>query len=167
MNSRRTFFGGGFVIDRGRTQFRVEGGPMKLDFDDPAERDFEGVTANLSMSRSAGRMSYQASAERDIGFSIFLDNRYFISTAASVGVDRVATRRLTLHARVAAARYEYETPVFGLERSDDILFPSVGFTYGLRRLSTGIDVGWYERTSTAFGDEESGIRYVLRLSFTP
>lgn len=167
MNSRRTFFGGGFLVDRGRTQFRLEGGPMRLDFDDPAERDFEGVTASLSLTRGNGRTNYSLAAERDIGFSIFLDNRYFISTAASVGVDRVSTRRLTLHAGVTAARYEYDTPVFGQERSDDIIFPSVGFTYGLRRLRAGLDVGWYERTSTAFGDEESGIRYVLRLSFTP
>ena len=167
MKSRRTFLGGGFVIDRGRTQFRLEGGPMKLDFDDPRERDFEGMTANMGWSRSSGRMAYTLSAERDIGFSIFVSNRYFVSTSTSVGVNRTATRRLTVHARVTAARYEYETPVLGQERTDEILFPSVGFTYSLRRLSAGIDVGWYERDTTAFGDQDSGIRYVLRLSFVP
>lgn len=165
--SRRTYVGGGLSYDGGRTQFRLEGGTMKLDFDDPTQPDFTGIGAQARVSRNNGRWTYSLGADRDLGFSVFRDNAYYLSTSANVGVDYITTRKLTLHARSAVERDEYDTPVLGQTRTDDISFTSVGFTYGLRRLRFGTDVGWYERESTAFGDEASGIRYVLRLSFTP
>lgn len=166
-DSLRTFYGGGLNFDAGRTQMRVEAGGVKLDFDDPSQPDYSGVNANLRLSRGNGRWTYTFGADRDLGFSIFLNNSYFVSTAANAGADYVATRRLTLHAQTAAERDEYDTPVFGRSRTDDIWFSSVGFTYAIRRARVGLDVGWYERNTTAFGDEGSGIRYVLRLSLTP
>lgn len=166
-SSRRTYAGGGFHYDAGRTQVRFEAGPMKLDFKDPGQPDHEGLTAQLRASRANGRRNLYAGASRDVGFSLFLDNAFYIATAAHAGVDYTATRKLTLHARTAVERDDYETPVNGLDRRDDISFSSVGFTYGVRAVRFGADVGWYERDSTAFGDIDSGIRYVLRLSLTP
>lgn len=165
--SRRTYAGGGFLYDAGRTQVRVEAGPMKLDFKDAAEPDYKGLTAQLRASRANGRRTVYAGASRDVGFSLFLDNAFYIATSAHAGIDYVATRKLTLHARTAVERDDYETPVNGLDRRDDISFSTVGFTYGVRAVRFGADVGWYERDSTAFGDVDSGIRYVLRLSLTP
>ena len=165
--SRRSYVGGGLQYDAGRTTARVEAGPMKLDFDDPAVKDYDGITARLRVSRSAGRWTYTFGADRDIGFSLFLDNPYFVATSGSLGADYVANRRLTLHARTAYERDEFETPVLGQSRTDDVSFTSVGFTYGLRRVRFGADIGWYERDSTAFGDVASGIRYALRLSLVP
>ena len=98
----------------------------------------------------------------NLPFAIHLDRR-----DPGVGVDHATTRRLTLHARSVHERDEYDQPVLGQTRTDTISFSSVGFTYGIRRARLGADVGWYERDSTAFGDTDSGIRYVLRLSFTP
>jgi hypothetical protein len=98
---------------------------------------------------------------------VFVDNPYYISTSAFAGVDYTATRKLTLHGRTSYEHDDYEVPVLGQLREDDISFSSVGFSYGVRRIRVGADVGWYERKSTAFGDEADGIRYVFRLSFTP
>ncbi len=165
--SRRTYAGGGLQYDAGRTTVRVEAGPMKLDFKDKSVKDYQGLTARLRTTRTAGRWIYNLNADRDIGFSLFLDNAYYVSTSGSLGADYLANRRLTLHARTAYEQDEFETPVEGKLRTDDISFTSVGFTYALRRLRFGADVGWYERDSTAFGDVGSGIRYVLRLSFVP
>jgi len=165
--SRRTYAGAGLQYDHGRTRVRLEAGPMKLDFDDETMQDYEGVTARLQTSRTAGRTTYSLNANRDIGFSIFLDNAYYVASQVGVGVDYEANRRLTLHARAAYERDEFETPVEGQLRTDDVSYTSVGFSYGLRRVRLGADVGWYERDSTAFGDTGSGIRYVLRLSLTP
>jgi len=78
-----------------------------------------------------------------------------------------ATRRLTLRTNAVRERDDFDEPVLSTDRVDNISFYSVGFSYGLQRLRFGSDVGWYERDSTAFGDKDSGIRYVLRLSFTP
>ena len=165
--SKRTYVGGGFAYDGGMNQLRVEAGPMKLDYDDPSVPDYDGITAQIRASRGAGRWTFTAGADRDLGFSIFLDNPYYIATSGFAGADYTATRTLTLHLRTAAERDEYETPVFGRSRTDDISFSSVGFTYGVRRVRLGADVGWYERDSTAFGDTDSGIRYVFRLSLIP
>lgn len=165
--SRRTYLGAGLRYEVGRTAVGLEAGPMKLDFDDESMQDYDGITARLQMTRSAGRVVYHFNANRDIGFSIFLDNAYFVATQGEIGVDYAARRRLTLHARSAYERHEFETPVEGKLRTDDVSFTSVGFTYALRRLALGADIGWYERGSTAFGDVDSGIRYALRLSFVP
>jgi len=165
--SSRTYGGGGFAYDAGRTQVRLEVGATRLAFEDVSQPDFQGVTAQLNATRGNGRWTYYLNADRDLGFSIFLNNPYFVATSAAVGADLVTTRRLTLHARSVFERDEYEQPVLGRTRTDDISFSSVGFTYAIRRARLGADVGWYERDSTAFGDTDSGIRYVLRLSFTP
>lgn len=165
--SRRTYVGGGFLFEGGRTVVRAEAGPMKLDFDDVTMMDYDGLTASASITRSAGRVTYKLGGARDIGFSIFRDNAYYISTSGDLGVDYAANRRLTLHARTAYEQDEFETLVEGKQRTDDISFSSIGFTYAIRRARLGLDVGWYERDSTAFGDTDEGIRYVLRLSLVP
>jgi hypothetical protein len=165
--SRRTYVGGGLRYEAGRTKASLEAGPMKLDFDDASLQDYDGMTARFQATRTAGRRAYHFNASRDIGFSIFLDNAYYVATQGGIGVDYSANRRLTLHARSAYERDEFETRVEGKLRTDDVSFTSVGFTYALRRISLGADVGWYERDSTAFGDVASGIRYVLRLSLVP
>jgi len=167
LDSTRLYTGGGFSYDNGRTGFRVEAGPMKLDFDDPSQQDYDGFTARMAFSRGNGRWNYQLNADRDLGFSIFQDNNYYVATSAHTAVEYAATRRLTLRTGIVAERDIYDTPVAGRKRRDTMSFSSVGFSYGLRRLRTGLDVGWYERDSTAFGDEDAGIRYVLHLSFTP
>ncbi|HEX7828945.1 MAG TPA: hypothetical protein VF787_04790 [Thermoanaerobaculia bacterium] len=167
MDSNRIYYGGGLSYDNGRTSFRVEGGPMKLDFDDPNQRDYDGILARAEASRGNGRWNFSVGGDRDIGFSIFDDNSFYVATSAHTGVEYAATRRLTLRSGIIWERDRYETEVAGLKRMDEYSFSSVGFSYGIKRLRTGLDVGWYERESTAFGDEDDGIRYVLHLSYTP
>ncbi|HEX2060734.1 MAG TPA: hypothetical protein VHK90_08330, partial [Thermoanaerobaculia bacterium] len=166
-DSRRTWISAGALYDTGRTQLRAEAGPMKLDFEDPTQRDFSGIAAALRADRANGRWSYHGSVERDLGFSIFADNNYFVSDLVSVGVDYIASRRLTLRGNTAWQRDTYDVPVGGNERRDTTSFTSVGLIYGIRAVRLGGDVGWYERDSTYGGDIDSGIRYVLHLSFTP
>lgn len=165
--SKRTYAGGGFAFEGSRNSLRVEAGPMKLDFDDPSQPDFEGMTADVRLARANPKWGISFGAQRDLGFSIFLNNAFYKATSVQGGLDYNATRKLTLHLRSAFERDEYETPVLGQERTDDISFSSIGFTYGIRRIRFGGDVGWYERDSTAFGDVDSGIRYIVRLSLTP
>lgn len=166
-DSRRTWYGGGFAYDSGRTQVRLEGGPLKLTFDDPAQRSFTGFGASFAVTRANGRWTYTAGANHDLGFSIFANNNYYISDTVTGGIDYVATRRLTLRTNVAWEQDTYDVEVRGNDRKDTILFTSVGFNYAIRRARVGTDVGWYDRTSTFGGDEDSGIRYVLHLSLVP
>ncbi|HYR29198.1 MAG TPA: outer membrane beta-barrel protein [Thermoanaerobaculia bacterium] len=166
-DSTRTFYGGGAIYNSGRTTVRLEGGPVKLDFDDPLEQDFSGLTASFRAQRNDGRRTYTFGAHRDLGFSIYAFNNYFVSNTLIAAVSHVATRRLSLRAQSTYERDDYDVPVGGIDRRDTISYSSVGFIYAIRRLSLGADVGWYERDSTTGGDLDSGIRTVLHLSFTP
>jgi hypothetical protein len=165
-DSRRTWYSGGATYDTGRTQLRVEAGPLKLDFESPDEEDYSGIGVNIGASRSNGRWLYSARAERDVGFSILLDNNFYVSTAVSGKIDYDATRRLMLHTGSAWQRDDFARTYLGQDREDTISFTWVGFTYNMRRLQAGVDAGWYERKSTIGIDEDSGIRWVLRLSYT-
>lgn len=166
-NSRRTWYGGGAILNAGRTQLRLEAGPARLDFDDPAQHDFSGILGSFSATRTNGRRTYTFGADRDLGFSVFAGNNYFVSNVLRVGVSHAATRKLTLRLGSTYERDVYDVAFNGRERRDTISFTSVGFMYNLRRISFGSDIGWYERRTTFAGDEDSGIRYVLHLSFTP
>jgi hypothetical protein len=166
-DSTRRWLGAGFRYDSGRTELRAEAGPARLDFEDPTQHDFSGLIGNVRGSRSNGRWTYSAAVGRDVGFAIVANNNYFVGDSASAGVDYQASRRLTLRASSAAEHDRYDEPIAGHQRRDTITFTSAGFMYGLRKFSFGADVGWYERDSTFEGDTDSGIRYVLHLSFTP
>lgn len=163
----RRYAGAGLQFDSGRTQIQLEAGPARLDFDDPAQVDFEGPLGNARVARSNGRWRYHAAAARDLGFSIYTNNNYYISDSGTAGVTYAATRRLELRTGVVGERHTYDVPVGDLMRRDHISFSSVGFTYGIRRFRFGADAGWYQRSSTAPGEDDSGIRYVLNLSFVP
>lgn len=166
-DSRRMWYGGGFAYDSGRTSVRLEGGPMKLSFDDAREHSFTGFGASFSVSRANGRWNYSAGANHDLGFSTFAQNNYYVANTANAGVDYVATRRLTLRSNISWEQDEYDVEVRGNHRRDTILFTGVGFNYLIRRARAGVDVGWYERDTTFGGDVDSGIRYALHLSFVP
>jgi hypothetical protein len=166
-DSQRTWYGAGFNFNSGRTNIRGEAGPLKLSFDDPSQRSFTGYGASFDVSRVNGRWTYTAGANHDLGFSIFANNNYFVSETAHAGVNYIASRRLSLRSNVSWEEDEYDVEVAGNDRRDTILFASVGFNYSIRRTQAGVDVGWYDRESTFGGDTDSGIRYVLHLSFVP
>jgi len=171
-NSRRTFAGGGFVNDNGRAVTRVEIGAGKLDFFRPGQHDFQGALGNLSSSKKFGRSTTGTlSASRDVDFSLFLFNDYYIADRFSAGLAWDATRRLQLTLQGAIGRDLYETPVSGphgfLKRRDQFSFPSIGFTYGFARLRGGMDVGYVNRTSNFDVNLDHGMRLLFRLSLTP
>lgn len=166
-DSARRFVGAGFLHDSGRTQLRFEAGPTTLDFEDPAQQDFTGAVGSLRGIRANGRWTYTGTLARDVAFAIVRDNNYYIVDSGTAGVTYAATRKLDLRANVIAQRLDYDRTHNGVARRDDITFTSVGFGYDFRKIGFGIDAGWYERNSTGEGDLDSGIRYVLHLSFTP
>lgn len=166
-DANRFWAGAGMLFDSGRTQIRVEAGPARLDFEDAAVDDFAGVIGTFSATRQHRRWSTRASWNRDVGFALATENPYFLSDVAGVSGDFQATRRLTLRVATAWQTDRYDQPVSGIERRDDISFSTIGFRHSTRILQTGLDVGWYERRSTAGIEEDSGIRYVVHLSLTP
>jgi hypothetical protein len=171
-NGRRSYAGIGFVHDSGRTVTNGEIGTGRLDFLRPGQHDFQGVLGNLSSSKKFGRSTTGTlGVSRDLDFSIFEQNNYFIADRFSTALQWDATRRLTLIAQAALGRDLYQTPVLGphgfLKRRDVFTFPSVGFTYGFARLRAGADIGYVRRTSNFDANLDHGIRILFRLSLTP
>jgi hypothetical protein len=171
-DGRRSFVGAGFVHDTGRTVTRLEAGAGKLDFVDPTQHNFQGALGNITSNKKFGTSTTGSiSASRDLDFSIFTANNYYIADRLSTGLAWNTTRRLTLTAQYAIGRDLYDVPVLGpngfLKRRDIFSFPSIGFTYGFARLRAGLDVGYVNRTSNFDLNEDKGIRVLFRLSFTP
>ena len=171
-DSHRSFFGAGFVHDSGRTVTRLEAGAGKLTFSDPAQHTFQGALGNITSTKKFGTSTTGAlNASRDLDFSLFTNNNYYIADRLSVRLAWDATRRLTLNAQYALGRDLYDVPVNGphgfLKRRDVFSFPSIGFTYAFARLLGGLDIGYVNRTSNFDLNEDKGIRVLFRLSFTP
>ena len=171
-DGRRSFLGAGFVNDSGRAVTRFEVGAGKFDFIQPDQHDFQGVLGNLSSSKKFGRATtFNLAAARDLDFSIFTRNNYYIADRFSAALSWDATRRLTLTLQAAIGRDLYDVPVNGphgfLKRRDQFSFPSIGFTYGFARLRGGLDLGYVRRTSNFDINVDHGIRLLFRLSLTP
>ena len=172
-NGRRTYAGFGLVHDTGRTVTQGEVGEGKLDFIRPGQHDFQGALGNLSSSKKFGNFTTgRLTVSRDVDFSIFALNNYYIADRVSGLLAWDATRRLTLNAQASLGRDLYDTPVIGpnlvlLKRRDVFSFPSVGFLYAFARLRGGADIGYVRRTSNFNVNLDHGIRVLFRLSFTP
>lgn len=176
--SNKTFAGVGLSFDNGRTAIIAEGGLGKLDFRDPLTKDFRGGLGSLQLSRRmSARWTAALSTARDLDFSILSNNGYYVADRVNGSLQYAATRRLTLSATSQWGVDQYDVPtVFGIRRRDNIRYNALGWSYTLRRVRGGFDVGYYERTTNdPFADpfvplpaaEQNGIRVVVHLSFTP
>jgi hypothetical protein len=171
-DGHRSFFGAGFVHDSGRTVTRLEAGAGRLTFSEPGQHDFQGALGNISSSKKFGTSTTGSlNASRDLDFSLFTNNNYYVADRVSARLAWDATRRLTLNAQYALGRDLYDVPVNGphgfLKRRDVFSFPSIGFTYAFARLLGGLDIGYVNRTSNFDLNVDKGIRVLFRLSFTP
>ncbi|HVR39689.1 MAG TPA: hypothetical protein VMU84_11385 [Thermoanaerobaculia bacterium] len=167
-DSRREYVGFGANYDNGPFAASVEAGPARLSFRDANQKEYEGVLANLNMSRRLGsRWTASVEGARDVDFAIFIDNNYRVSTRGNLTLEFASTRKLTLRGSSTLEHDDYDVPVSGIRRHDDIRFNLIGWRYGLRRFRFGFDVGYYERTSNYVPGDQNGIRYIIHLSFTP
>ena len=171
-DSHRLFYGAGFDFSNGRTGIKGEVGPGKLEFEDPSQRSFSGILGGAQFSRRGAVWTFTTAVSRDLDFSLFTPNNYYVLDRSTTTLEYAVTRRLKLHFSDSAGidRYDIATPLSGGlfgRRRDTLNFAAVGWLYSLRRLSGGFDIGYFSRTSNANIATEDGIRGILHLSFTP
>jgi hypothetical protein len=172
-DSHRTYFGGGFLYQDGRNALQAEAGPARLDFKDPSKRDFKGVVGNALYARKSAAWVFTSAANRDVDFSLYDPNLYYILDRASALLEYNATRRLTLRFSDTAGVDRYDLSTFSapggifVRRRDTVNFAAIGWIYAFRRLRGGFDIGYYKRTSNVAVETENGIRGIVHLSFTP
>jgi hypothetical protein len=168
-DATRTYTGAGFVWNHGREAWHFEAGPAKVDFKSPGAKNFSGLVGNTDGSfRVSERTVFNAAASRDIEFSVFAQNDYFLYDRAQASFGYSATRHLTLRIVSEVGRDSYQVPVDGFLRRDQFSFSGVGWDYAVQHVQGGFDVGYYKRTSNSSeGDQQSGIRLLAHLSFRP
>ena len=172
-NSHRTYGGAGLVYESGRTDMRIEGGLTRLDFQRANQKDFKGGTGTFSVRhRLTDRWRVAGGLSRDLTFSVFADNNYYIANRGSISTELVVTQRLSLNGAYTLVEDTYDVPTAGAKpdnhvalRKDRISFPSIGWTYSsAHHLTGGFDVGYLTRTSNFPVNETEGIRIIIRLS---
>jgi hypothetical protein len=172
-DSHRTYYGAGFVFTDKVNSLQAEAGPARLDFKDASQRDYKGVIGNAQYGRKGPTYAFTLSGSRDVDFSLYDPNMYYILDRATARIDYLATRRLTLRAYDTAGVDRYEIPTLSapggifVRRRDNMNFIAVGWEYAFTRLRGGFDIGYYKRTSNVAVETEDGIRGILHLSFTP
>jgi len=168
-DSRRSYAAAGFQYDDGRHQLSAEAGPARLEFKNSLQHDFRGVLGNIHTGhRLSSAFSLNATVARDIDFSLFPNNPYYVSDRLASELSWATTRKLTLHLIGNYGRDRYEVPVGGILRHDTLEYVAVGWLYSLKHISGGFDVGYFQRKSNSLlADQDSGIRGTLRLSLRP
>jgi hypothetical protein len=171
-DSHRRYGGAGLIYESGRTNTRLEVGYAHLDFERPDQHDFRGAVGNLNIDhRISDRWSLGGGLSRDLAFSIFADNNYYVATRAAAAMHYALTRRFALNLGWTGAQDDYDTPTAGSKlgtvarRRDRMSFPSIGWIYSSpNHFTGGFDIGYFERTSNFPIGETDGIRLVLHLS---
>ena len=173
-DSHRRYGGAGFLYESGRTTSRFEAGYAQLNFERSDQRDFKGGVGNLNINhRISERWILNGSASRDLAFSIFKNNNYYVENRATLNTQYSLTRRLALTAGWTGAEDTYDVPTAGSKlgtvarRRDRMSFPSIGWIYtSPNHFTGGFDVGYFERSSNFPIAETDGIRLVLHLSLS-
>lgn len=169
-DSKRTYYGAGLVLDNGTTSARIEAGPGKLTFKQAGQKEFSGLLASGAANHRLGnRWNVGLQGSRDLDFSIYQNNNYYIADRFGVHADYAATRRLALRFTSEYGRDLYDVRVGNQPlRRDEITWNAIGWNYVLRKMSGGFDLGYYDRKSNVEDvDQINGIRLVLHVSFTP
>lgn len=171
-NSHRTYVGAGFQFDNGPYALKMEVGPAALQFRRRDQRDFHGFLGTASWNhRLSSRTALAASANRDVEFSLFADNNYYVVDRASFTARRDLNRQLEVHVGTTGGQDRYDVATRterGLvRRHDKISFTSAGWLYRARRVTGGFDVGYFTRSSNAQVVNDNGLRLLLKLSLTP
>jgi hypothetical protein len=173
-NGHRTYAGVGMIYESGRTTSRLEGGYTRLNFIRPTEKDFRGAVGSLTVDHTlTDRWHLAGGLTRDLTFSVFADNNYYIANRASISTQYILTRRVSLNAGWTGVQDDYDIPTSGsklgglVKRRDRMSFPSIGWTYSSpSRFSGGFDVGYLSRESNFPINETDGIRLILHLSLS-
>ncbi len=173
-NSHRSYGGAGFLYQSGRTLTRFEAGYAQLDFLRANQHDFRGPVGNLGIQHQINdRWSVNAGVARDLTFSIFRDNNYYVANRGSIGTQYGLTRRISINGAWTVVQNTYDVPTAGSKlntvarRRDRMSFPSIGWKYSSpSHFVGGFDVGYLKRTSNFPIDEADGIRLILHLSLT-
>lgn len=149
---------GGFEFSPfGKVKGRVKVGYKYFDSLDPQRKDFRGIVGDSSVSfRLLRLLAVKASYRRDVQFSIWYNNTYFLENRYGVGASFYLLRNVRLDYDFSRGRNSYPEDLGAQKRLDDYLIHSVGIYYRLRK-NTGFGIiasRWVRDSSLNWEDDK-------------
>jgi len=170
----------GFEFDpSGPLRGFLKAGVRHLAPDDDALDGFDGFVADAALSLLvAGRGAVKTTYTRDIVFSIYGDNLYYLDASRGLAYEHFVNSRMSIEAgrRFSSIDYPEPIPLYNAatgaydptDRRDDIVHDTVTVRYRVRRgMQVGLTVGRWTRNSTFDIYDTSRNTITTLLEYTP
>jgi len=165
-------YGGLEFSPTGRIRGRVRLGYKYFNVENPELKDYHGLVGDSQVSvRVARPLVVRASYTRDVVFSLWYTNAYYIGSIPGVGASVYLLKSLRLDYDYSFGRNEYpqEQPVIGgggtIKRLDEFQTHSVGLYFRIwKKAALGVIGSRWERTSNLAYENDT--RYFLGLNLT-
>lgn len=166
-NSKSYGWYGGFEFSPfGKIKGRVKIGYKYFDSLWPQRKDYRGIVGDSSVSvRLMRPLTVRASYRRDVQFSVWYDNTYFLESQYGVGASLYVSRNIRLDYDYNRGRNDYPQELGVQKRRDDYDIHAVGIYLRLRKdVAFGVIASRWVRDSNL--DWEDDNRNFVGLNLT-
>jgi len=156
----------------GRIRGRVRVGYKIFDIKNPEETDYRGFVGDAQVSvRLAQPFVVRASYTRDVNFSLWYKNAYYLGNAMGPGASFYVLKfvRLDYDYSLGKNRYPEPQPIAGstdLKRFDDYRIHSVGIYFRIKKkVAIGVIGSRWARVSNLVSENDKRYFYGLNLTY--
>ncbi len=167
----RAVYGGLEFSTTGRLRGKARLGYKKFDVRNAALTDYRGLVADVQVSVKAARpLVVRGNYSRDVDFSIWYANAYFLASKIGPGASLYLTRfmRLDYDYSIGRNRYPELEPDggTGVKRLDDFRIHSAGLYFRIwKKTAIGIVASRWKRTSNLEYENDKRYFYGLNLTY--
>jgi len=168
--SRAAYAGFEFSPLGRRVRGRVRIGYKDFDLRNPDMPDYGGIVGDTQVSVRLNKpLAIRASYIRDVRFSLWYDNPYYIESRPGVGASLYLFRFLRLDYDFSKGRNEYSLAGGGgpeEKRLDDISVHSAGMYFRIaKRTAVGFIASWWARDSNLAAEDDKRTFFGLNLTY--
>jgi hypothetical protein len=170
----RAAYGGVEFSTTGRIRGKVRVGYKQFDIKNPDGKDYQGIAGDSQVSvRLARTIVVRASYMRDVNFSLWYNNAYFIGSRPAAGASLYLLRFLRLDYDYSYGRNNYpvEQPDSGgggtgVKRLDDYRIHSAGLYFRIwKKTAIGVIASRWQRISNLAAENDKRYFYGLNLTY--
>jgi len=153
-----------------RVRGRIRVGYKKFDIHDPAGRDYAGLVGDSQVSiRLAGPFLIRGSYVRDVRFSLWYNNPYYVESRPGAGLSVYPLKFLRLDYDYFKGRNTYPLAGGGgpaARRRDDFSVQNAAIYFRIRKnVGLGFTASWWDRVSSIAGESDRRNFYGLNLTY--
>ncbi len=153
-----------------RVRGRIRVGYKKFDIQNPEGRDYAGLVGDSQVSiRLAGPFLVRGSYVRDIRFSLWYNNAYYVESRPGAGLSVYPLKFLRLDYDYFKGRNTYPLSGGGgpaVRRLDDFSVHSAAIYFRIRKnVGLGFTASWWDRASSIDSERDQRNFYGLNLTY--